>query len=404
MIAREAKTGILVRADGSIPQGSLLDGKPFLHVLPRLWLPYPGLDVSRPTSVWLERIAIPALGFEDGGDAYKPSRPFPNWNYVIFGKGRKMGLYIALQEKIPDRLRIEYLYVLNGDFDTETTSRYLEVKHDQHLQVASSAIGIDCYSTEHLAPVFICRAEYERVLKTQHEESIKEFGHPQGTRDGSYFVDQWDVVTEEELKPLPNRYVSSEYFEHYEPHHSKRQSIRLTKFNAEHRQNAAIEIPPAVFLDVVQAAHQHPWVEGVLPEQHPAIGKLCEWWNTNEHVPQALKCAKTFQIWVRFRDEDEYQDLDPEVPTFRITGLGIAIKSCIARVGEHFLIVFLKGYDDLVEREDSTEHYLVNGLSFETLSLPKVEYLPGLSTLRGLAILQKSYPKIYKHYATICAA
>lgn len=398
--AIDSRTGLPVYADGSPAQMGLVDGKPTLHVLPKLWLPYEGLDVNKPMSIWLESIKIPALGIDDGGKEFVPSRPYPNVSYVVFGNGKRMGWFIPLDKPLPDVLDIEYIYILQGDFETSSSSFYLEVIHNQRLIIKKSEIGLDCYSTEQCVPVFICYDEFERVFKKHSSEKVKSFGHPEA--DEGYYVDGWDLVTEEILSPLPNRHISALQFEDYEPFHSKKQQTKLTKYTKSHNRNAKIEAP---FSIISSAISQLDAWDGKadplnLPENHSAMKTLCEWWNSHPDVKDSLKRAKACQIWVRLNDSNEYHDIDLEVPAIPITGLDRKVKECAARIGDHFLVVFMLGYQALNENDEGfTASYLVNGAIYESRGCSKEEFLPGWETLGRLRSLSDRYPDIVKMYA-----
>jgi hypothetical protein len=399
--AIDASTGLPVNVDGSPAQMGLIDGKAFLHILPRLWLPYGGIDTKVHSSVWLESLIIPELGIDTGGEMFKPSRPFPNESYVIFGNERRMGWMIPLEQKLPSEINIRYVYVLSGDFSTLMASHYLEVIHDQKIKIEPSELGVnDCYSTEHCLPGFICKLDYDKTFKEKSSTKVIDFGHPLVTGDSEdYYSDTWELETTEVLNPLPHRYVSSLQFETFEPFHAKQQLVGLTTLNDKHFDNAIVEMPYFILRDAIHTAPKNSKTQtDALPENHPALMLLCTWWNENDSVPAELKNAKTCQIFVRMNEDDSYQDIDLQVPAIPITSFPDEFKQCSARVGDHFIIVFLKGRADLVEQEHYTEHFLVNGIEYENCGLSAEEYLPGWFTLMGLAKMPAMFPHIIEFY------
>lgn len=399
--AIDSATGLPINADGSPAQMGLIDGKPFLHIMPRLWLPYEGIDTTVHSSVWLESLTIPELGIDTGGEMFKPSRPFPNMSYVIFGNERRMGWMIPLTDKLPPEINIRYVYVISGDFETMMASDYLEIIHEQKIAIEPSELGVnDCYSTESCLPVFICARDYNKTFKEKYSEKVSDFGHPfVNANSEDYYADAWELETIEMLKPLANRYVNSLQFETYEPFHAKKQFAGLSKHIDEHGQNAIVEMPYSILSEAIHAAPKvSKTPDNELPEDHQALKTLCGWWNANESVPEELRDAKTCQIFVRMNDDDSYQDIDLQVPTIPVTNFPEEFKQCSARIGDHFIVVFLKGRKDLVEKEHYTEHYLVNGDIYETCGLTAEEYLPGWFTLIGLAKMPGMFPNIITFY------
>ena len=395
--AIDTKTGQPIHADGTAAQMPLLGGKPFLHILPRLWLPYPGLDLARhPDCVGLESIAIPALNIEIDGREFSASRPFPNFNYVVLGKDRRMGWMLPLEQALPDRLEIEYRYTIVGNFRTAMGGGYMEIFHIQTLHVQRSEIGADCYSTEHCVPAFVCPGEYERVFAEKRRHEVIDYGHEPADKDG-YYAESWSLMTKQDLKPLHNRYVFSLEFENHKPFHAKKQALALTRHKKAHQRNGRLEAPFDLLFRAAQFAQQPD--EESLPEEHIALRALCEWWNSHPDVPAILQRARTCQILVRIENNDEYQDLDLQVPPFSITRFHPAIAECCARIGAHFLIVFLQGQEALQEDEHGgTTHFLVNKDSYETCGICKAEYRPGWFTLRALATLERNHPALMSHY------
>lgn len=396
MFSAQNADGMIVRPDGSAAQGvELPDGLPFLHLLPKLWLPYPKLAVTTPQAVMLESLSIPELDWkcEEGFNA---CRPYPNWKYVVFGHGRRMGVLIQLKEQLPKQITVEALYVLSGEFCTSMSGSYMEVRHTQHLSVTRSEVGVDCYSTEGLLPTVVCGEEYRRVFAERYGPQVEDIGHPVVDEDG-YLADEWLLVMNERLEPLSNHFLCCDDFEDYEPHHAKVQIVGLSRFNEEHRSNAMIEMPQDVFVEAVRLAGE-PLAEGSLPEQHVALRMLCDWWNFQSEVPEEYRCARTARVLVRFRDENEYQDVDLEVPPSPITTFqGDA--GAAARVGDHLLIIFLKGQDDVWEDDTGSHYPKVDGDIYETIGAPKDVFPIGAGTLDGLRTFVTAYPDIHRYLA-----
>ena len=392
-VAVDAKTGIPITADGNAAVGDRT--APFLHILPKLWLPYPGLDEKQEFSIWLESIKIPEIGYESHDTRFTPCRPYPNWNYVVFGcDDTRLGMYLPLQNDLPEKLTIETFYILCGDFKTAEAAHDLTIMHIQNILLEKGDIGAPSYSTERCTPVFICQAEYERVFKKSYAERIVAYGHP--AHGDARSADEWLLVTDESLEPLANRYVHSSQFEDFIPHRDRKQSIHLQNDIDTHRSNAVVEAPFRLLAEAVAlASEQKDWPER--PEDHPAIRHLCAWWNANAEVKKDHRQAKSCQIFVRANDEDGYQDIDHQVPNFPVDQYDYAENT--ARIGDHFLILYMLGKDACTEDKHGSTSYLVNGEPYEVIGLSLEELVLGYETLDNLGSVSDRYSVLYQHYA-----
>ncbi len=395
MFSAADERGVIIRPDGSTAQhsGPL---QAFLHILPKLWLPYKGLDLSKPSQAQIVSLSIPELNWcLDRG--FTACRPYPNWNYVVFGHGRRMGVLIPLDAPLPDHLTVVTEYVIDGSFRTSTGGYYLGVIHEQHLLVEHSAVGVDCYSTERCMPTVICGQEYGDHFEPRYGSFVQSIGHPLLDDDG-YLADEWEITTRERLAPLPNHFSLSSDYEHYEPHHSKPQSAALTRFHAEHAANAILELPAEEFRHALSLA-VWPLPQGALPERHPAMMQLCRWWNRQEAIPPQHRCAAACRIMVRFRDEDEYQDVGLQMPPLPITAMAEDAPSC-ARVGQHILILFLRGQDAVIEDAQGSHSLKVDGGRYDLVEATKEECPIGAETLQGLQHFARHFPVPYRAITT----
>lgn len=385
--------GLPVYADGSPAQGCLLDGQAFLHVMPRLWLPYRKLLSENPEEVHIESLVIPELQWRLTNDAIA-CRPYPNWKYVAFRSNGKLGFYVPLPDAIPDQLTVDAEYYIDGDFRTTTAGYVMQVYHRQVLNLTKSEVGINCYSTEKAMPTVICEDQYERVFKELHENNVSSIGHPIYD-ENVYCVDEWYIDTQETLNPLPNRYVLASEFDTYTPHHAKQHASHLEAFHSEHMANARIRMPESVFGQAIRTLDRL-GLNYELPEQHLTMQTLCDWWNHNTDVPEYARCAASCKVLVRFRNEDEYQDVDINVPVVPITAMSDQLDST-ATAGDHLLIVFMRGQSNVIEDNNGSHYFTVDGGVYETIGAAKDEFPVGADTLSGLYNMSTTFPLVYEH-------
>ena len=398
--AIDKKTNQAVNALGDIVIGDHTKGK-FLHILPRLLLPYAEIDLkSFRKRIHLLKICIPELNFdsEKSGMLFKASRPYPNINYVVFGDySTKMGLYISLAENSPKIITIEAYYSLDHfDLyydDLKDYYGHLDITHKQILTLEDIEVGEACYSTEQCMAVMLgleCDEKGNFEGKTS-ADTIIEYGSP--VIENHRVVDEFHMTTKNTLKPLYNRFVFASEFENEILFRDKEQLIKLSKFNIEHEKNAIVEAP----LEILTKAIEQSTTElknKALPQDHTAMITLCQFWNESEEVPVDLRKAKSCQIFVRANNNDEYHDIDLQIPSFPITEYCDQSKLCTARIGEHFLILYLLGQEGCNDNDGWVETHLVNGEVYEKCGMDLDDFEIGYETLDNLKEIPDRYPNI----------
>lgn len=408
-VAMNAQTGQPVRADGEPIVSSGPNGN-FLHVLPRLWLPYDSVEVT------LVSVTIPELDFDGGDLKYIPSRPYPNGRYVVFGSMEtKLGFFIPLKDALPKSLSIEYMYVIEGEFKTAHTSSYLEAQHIQVLDMQFPEVGSSSYSTERCMPLFISHDEYRGIFEKKYSQQVYRYGHPtlEGSSDhvasdedlaaNRYDRDLWELITNESLSPLHHGFVHATEYEEFIPFRDKGQSAVISAFNAEHEKNAVVVFPLHKLLLATKLAIRYPinaFPSDQYPaSQHPAMKMLCNWWNDNEKVLEDLRVAQSCQIFVRMNNDDEYHDVDLQVPTFQVSTYHDDFKKCSARIGEHFILLFMLGNAACEENgEGWAVTKTVDGNNYEAVGMPVSEIDVGYETVSNMAEIPTRYSKILNHY------
>lgn len=149
-----------------------------------------------------------------------------------------------------------------------------------------------------------------------------------------------------------------------------------------HRAIACVEMPVDVLKKAVELATSQPDpfadAEGARVmgqvERHPAIGLLCDWWNSNAPVT-TTRCAGYAMVWER--EGDRYLCSYCETPKSPLQNF-MRSSSSLARVGDDLLIEFWKGSADFsYDGRLGMQTWRVNGERGWTCSVAEVEVRSG---------------------------
>lgn len=381
--ALNIETGIIENADGSPAQSQHFNNQSFLHILPTIFDPD---GAASKESLKAFSIQIDELNYSFDSVNVQLSRPLPNQSYVVIGDEHKMGIFVPISESNADTLTINlhYQFAIGND-------KTITLIHQQSLKLQLPEVGLKRYSTEFNRPIPIA---HECFMESSllNDESIKSIRVDEMDKGVLVSLDSFN-----ELPCLPGGYIHAFEYENYTPFHQKEQKITLTQFNDIHASNAKIELPYQALKDAMIMIALNTNRDKVKAVNTNAFKQLCEYWNTHADVPKDLQCAKSFQIFVRLNDEDAYQDIDLETPAFPITNLHESLKECSARIGDHFLIVFLKGYEVSEENSSIIEH-LVNGDSYMNIGMTEDEYELGAWTLDALLQMNDNFSGVLRYY------
>lgn len=343
MIYEEAR---LVTASGEpyAPDLGLEPGRPYLHVLPQLYFPYGG-DLREMTSPDDVRLAVLLDGADvtPRSDGWRWGRPYPNGNHIVFGAGgRKMGFFHPLAD---------------GACGAELTLRWeiprvgLTVEHTVSMRLALTEHGL-VYSTD--VPLFargFGREDAEYRVARLH--TVCDEAHVDEKRRGINRLEfgrraagGGELITVRESITLPSAAAKHFTFPSFEGVALLRDQEHQSGFGtrrAEHEANAAVHAADySALVDAINLAREVPYARGPYaddPESHPAVRRLCEWWDGQAAPGRAG--AGTFWLWVRVNDDGEYWNAYRETPNEPIAEFSDRESS--ARFGDAVLVVFCRG-------------------------------------------------------------